>query len=192
VVAIYQLTGLFTSWVAQDVHWKRFLFETPEDHNAVIIIRLLWAMPHLETLTLGSRYITDRFLNMLAATAAALIRREGQTAVPFLPKLQSLKCIGRPIFSWSWLPNVFGSCGTNESSDSASESGTSDSDTSESDTPKSGTIDRRPLRSFTVVQDVDDSDYPEADVKAELKRLREEGYVVDIVFGRVKSVLATM
>ena len=78
-------------------------------------------------------------------------------------------------------------------SDDASESDTPESSTSEAGTSEAGTsesdaLDRRPLRSFTVVQDVDDPDYPEASVAAELKRLREEGYVIDIVFGRVKSL----
>lgn len=81
---------------------------------------------------------------------------------------------------------MFGSRAADKSgaSDGASESGTSESSTSES-----GAFDRRPLRSITVVQDVDDSDYPEASVVAELERLREEGYTIDIVLGRVKSVL---
>ena len=76
---------------------------------------------------------------------------------------------------------MFGRHGTNEpgASDGASESGTSES----------GAFDRRPLRSFTVVQDIDNSDDLDDAVMVELKRLREEGYVIDIVFGRVKSAL---
>jgi len=160
------------------------------------ITYLLCAMPHLESLTLGTRYITDKLLKLLAATAVLSPYPNNQLGVAFLPKLQSLKCIGRPIFSWSWLPIVFGSRTTDESgaSDGASESGTSESGTSEagiSETgaSESGAVDRRPLRSFTVVQDVNNSDYPEASVAAELEHLREEGYVIDIVFGRVKSLL---
>ena len=145
------------------------------------IIHLLSAMPHLETLTLESRYITNRLLNMLTAMTGVSTRLlNSQTYAPFLPKLQSLKCIGRPIFSWFWLPIVFGRHGTNEpgASDGASESGISES----------GTFDRRPLRSFTLVQDIDsDSDDLDADIMVEVKRLREEGCVIDIVFGHVQS-----
>ena len=136
-----------------------------DDH----IIYILYAMPHLETLTLGTRYITDKLLNKLAATAVLSTYMTSQiipgpfTLGPFLPKLQSLNCIGRPIFSWSSLPIVFGSRATDES----------------------GASDRRPLRSFTVVQDVDDSDYSDASIVVELERLREEGYVIDRVLGRV-------
>jgi hypothetical protein len=152
------------------------------------IIYLLRGMPHLESLTLGTRCITDGLLKLLATTA---VLSPYQIDGIFLPKLQSLKCIGRPIFSWSWLPTVFGSRATDESgaSDGASESGTFASDTSEAGTSEPGAFDRRPLRSFTVVQDVDDADYPEASVVEELEHLREEGYVIDIVFGRVKFCL---
>jgi hypothetical protein len=153
------------------------------------IIYLLRGMPHLESLTLGTRNITDGLLKLLATTA---VLSPYQIDDIFLPNLQSLKCIGRPIFSWSWLPIVFGSRANDESgaSDSAaSESGTFASDTSEAGTSEPGAFDRRPLRSFTVVQDVDDADHPEASVVEELEHLREEGYVIDIVFGRVESVL---
>ena len=49
------------------------------------IIYLLYAMPHLETLTLGTRYITDKLLNELAATAVLSTYLAGQTGGPFLP-----------------------------------------------------------------------------------------------------------
>ena len=131
------------------------------------IINLLCAMPHLETLTLESRYITDILLNMLADTTG--VSTHFLNGQKFLPKLRSLICIGRPIFSWLWLYKAFGRHGINESSafDGAS-------------------FDQRPLRSFRV--DIDDSNYPEPDVIAELKRLREEGYDIDIT----KSALVTI
>lgn len=145
------------------------LLETCSIHDVDVsedaIIDLLFAMPHLETLTLDSKDITDTFLNILAQTAPVSSHLHGYPDGSFLPKLHSLKCIGWTLFSWSCLSVAFG----------LNVSGRSNSLSS----------DRRPLRSFTVVQDVDDPYYPEADEAAEMQRLREEGCIVDFVFGRV-------
>jgi len=136
------------------------------------IIRLLYAMPHLDTLTLGGPFIdrtclTDGVLKMLADTATISACRNNQPDGPFLPKLRSLKYIARPLFSLNCIPIVFGRCGTKEPGRS-----------------KSPTSNQRPLFSFRMElyfdKDLDQS--PDATVVAELNRLRaEEGYDIQIL-----------
>jgi hypothetical protein len=142
------------------------------------IIRLLFEMPYLETLTLGPPsaesipYVTDRILNILADTAAISAHLDNQPDRPFLDKLRSFKCIAWRTFSWECIPIVFGH--------RTKERGASGS-------PRTN---QRPLRSFRMelYSDYDPDPDPPANIVAELKRLRaEEGYEIQILDYSVNS-----
>jgi len=132
-----------------------------------MLIRLLFAMPHLETLTLGPHfddtlpYVTDKILNILADTTVISARLNDQPDGPFLPMLRSFKYTGYLPFSWKCIPTVFGH-GTKE--------------------PGACPLsDQRPLRSFSLELFYLERD-PGTKVVAELKRLRdEEGYEIQIL-----------
>ena len=130
-----------------------------------VILPVLFAMPHLETLTLRPPklrfpYITNRMLHMLADTATISPCLHDQPDGPFLPKLRSLTYIGFPTFSWNCIPIVFGH-GTKEPGAS----------------PKS---DQRPLQSFSIKLYYLKEE-PESNVISELNHLMdEEGYEIQI------------
>jgi hypothetical protein len=133
-----------------------------------MIIRLLFAMPYLETLTLGPHssnsgpYVTDRMLNMLADTTEISARVNDQPDIPFLPKLQSLQYRGWPgTFSRKCIPIVFGRRTIHAR--------------------QSARSNRRPLRSFKMdLYGVFHLDL-EPNTIAELKLLTAEGYEIQIL-----------
>jgi hypothetical protein len=143
-------------------------------NNKEEIIYLLFAMPRLETLTLGPPsdpffpYVTEGTSNSLADTATISARLNDQPDEPFLPNLQSLGYIGPPTFSWKCVPIIFG-CRTKELGGSEPQ--------------KSN---QRPLLSLRIELHLSsnaDQGSPEADVAAELNRLRdEEGYEIQIMY----------
>jgi hypothetical protein len=136
------------------------------------IILLLFAMPHLETLTLGPNphnlapYITDRMLNTLADTASISARLNDQPDSPFLPWLRSLIYTGWVTFSWKCIPSVVGR------------------EIKEPNATEPPKCDQRPLRSFRMELyfDPDRDQGLDANVAAELKRLSVgEGYEIQIL-----------
>ena len=149
---------------------KSFSLAGTHDATEDMIIRLLFAMPHLETLTLGPSYdsdcpyITDRILNMFADTAAITTHLDDRLGEPFLPKLRSFKYSGIQKFSWSLLPSVFGS---RRRAWEFHASGSSKNN-------------QRPLHRFRMELYV--LQKPGESIIAELKRLKaEEGYDINIL-----------
>jgi hypothetical protein len=148
---------------------KSFSLAGAYDITEDMIIRLLFAMPHLETLTLGPSYdfdypyITDKILNMFADTAVITTHLNDRPGEPFLPKLRSFKYTGIQKFSWPRLPFVFGRRGTWEPHASGSSKNN-----------------QRPLHSFRMELYV--LQKPGESIIAELKRLKaEEGYDINIL-----------
>jgi len=150
-----------------------------------VIIRLLFAMPDLEILTLGptsdrNAYITNLMLKELAKTTAISARLKSHPDEPFLPNLRSLNYRGSLTFSWKRIPMIFGR-------------GTKEHGASESSKEY-----QRPLRSLRMelyefeglYEKADDWDQdlnPDANIIAELNRLRtEEGYDIQILDVRGK------
>ncbi len=157
------------------------------------IIRLLFAMPYLETLSLGPPsadslkcarwnfgvpFVTDRMLGILADTAEISACLDDRRDRPFLPNLQSLKYTGCATFSRECIPFIFG-----------------DRRVKEPGVSEAPITNLRPLHSLTMELYPYGSDldlYP--NVISELKHLRtEEGYEIQIldVIGDVPRDLAT-
>jgi len=149
-----------------------------------LIIRLLFAMPDLEVLSLNpsryTPYVTNLMLKKLAETTAISAHLKSHPDGPFLPNLRSLTYRGPLTFSWKQIPMIFGH-GTKEPGASESSKGN-----------------RRPLCSLRMelycVEDflrgfrnentdtLDQDLNPDADVIADLKRLRtEEGYEIQVL-----------